>query len=27
LGVVIKDNKIFVEDYTYEKQINHKAHS
>ena len=27
LNVVVKDGKIFVEDYTYEQQINHKAHS
>ena len=27
LDVVVKDGKIFVEDYTYEQQINHKAHS
>lgn len=27
LNVVVKDGKIFVEDYTHEQQINHKAHS
>ena len=27
LNVIVKDDKIYVEDYTYEKQINHKAHS
>ena len=27
LNVIVKDEKIYVEDYTYEKQINHKAHS